>query len=500
MPNVDFERALLEQQVALSLDSPEFASALLAQKALIDTLGDEVVTLNFMDTLRPELWCVEGLARHLNPRADGRYSLELIESLPLVEGRIAGGGRHTVWALYIEVQPGKAIYDDGYFFKKVRDQLGFGSPYQIDAAILPGMQRDVVLAVRDDDESEDSGDSGEIPELLLAEGMNTVVLSALDARIATWLFFAFACNYLDRGSTLRGYATTVDSAAQFALWDPFTFDDAYVRETYGFAPDPLRFELALRGQRFDTRYDAAAGCWHVTPPIFRFDIIHPIDILEEYLVVTHYEEARPVPLVEPLGVGSRTRRSALAERLVGFMQAYGARQTIGLLLDSYENIVEHMQGSELHAAQLIRLDNAVNKNREYLVDSSLTPLLRNAVHASAPMPPTAFYLFTETAALDTQRVAHAGWKMGVLLVGSEHPFNNAHTLLDALCYHLRLPYTLRRGSSPALIGGRHMVVYSGDEVIGQFGEVHPETLVKWELFYPASFLELDLDVVEQLWR
>ncbi len=497
MPNVDFERELLARQVSRPLDSQDFASALLAQKALIDSLGDEVVTLNFMDTLRPELWCVEGLARHLNPTSGRRYSLELIENLPIVEARMNAEGKHTIWALYVEVEPGQTVYNDGYFFKKVRDQLGFGSLQQIDVTILPGMQRDIAVAVRADDDGEDTD---ELPELSLHTGMHTVIFDALDPRIATWLFFAFACNYLDRGYRLSGYATNADRAAQFALWDAFTFDDAYVRETYGFAPDARRFEGRLRRQHFDVRYDAGGGRWHVTPPIFRFDIIHPIDILEEYLVVTHYEEVRPVPLSEPLGMGSRTRRSALEERLVGFMQAYGARQTIGLLLDSYENIVEHMQGSEAHAARLIRLDNAVNKHREYLVDSSLPPLLRNAVHSSAPMPPSTFYLFTETASLDTQRVAHAGWKMGILLVGSEHPFNNAHTLLDALCHHLRLSYTLRRGSSPALIGGRHMVVYSGDEVIGQFGELHPETLVNWELFYPASFLELDVDVVERLWR
>ncbi len=475
-----------------------FAYDLLSQKALIDAPGEQreqVITLNFMDTLRPELWCVEGLARHLNSSAARHYGLELIESLPVVQAHIISSEKHTAWVLYVEVEPGQAIVDDGYFFKKVRDQLGFGSPRQIEVTILPGIQRDIVVAPRGDDEG-DKGDT--LPELTLVPGMNTVVISALDPRIATWLFFTFACNYLDRGYAPAGYATTADSKGQFALWDGFGFDDAYVREIYGFAPDPQRFEGVLRRQYFDVRYEPIAQRWHVRPPIFRFDIIHPIDIMEEYLVVTHYEEVRPVPLSEPLGMGARTRRSALEERLVGYMQAYGTRQTIGLLLDSYDNIVKHMR--DVSSEQLIRLDNAVNKNREYLVDNSLPPLLRNAVHPSATQPPAAFYLFTETAKLNTKRVAHSGWKMGILLVGSEHPFNNAHTLLDALCHHLRLPYTLRRGSSPALIAGRHMMVYSGDESIGQFGEVHPETLVNWELFYPASFIELDLDAIERLWR
>ena len=281
--------------------------------------------------------------------------------------------------------------------------------------------------------------------------------------------------------------------AIFAKWDAFTFDNAYVQRTFGFAPDPQRFQDTLRGQHFGVRYDAAAQMWHVTPPIFRFDIIHPIDILEEYLVVTHYEEAKPAPLYVPLGMGSQTRRNALEERLVGYMQAYGARQTIGLLLDSQENAITHMR----HDApqRLMRLENAVNKKREYLVDSSLPPLLRNAVHSSAPLPPTTFYLFTETAFLDEQHVAHSRWKMGILLVGTDHPFNNAHTLLDALCHHLRLPYTLKRGGSAALIPGRQMHAFVGDTQIGQFGEVHPEVLANWELFYPASFIELDLDTI-----
>jgi len=181
------------------------------------------------------------------------------------------------------------------------------------------------------------------------------------------------------------------------------------------------------------------------------------------------------------------------------MRAYGARQTIGLLLDSQENVLASMR----HDApqQVMRLVNAVNRLREYVVDSSLVPLLRNAVQASAPQPPATFYLFTETVHIDEQKVAHSRWEMGILLVGSEHPFNNAHTLLDALCYHLRLPYTLKRSASPALIAGRQMDIYYGEDektAIGQFGEVHPEVLTNWELFYPASFIELDLDTITKL--
>jgi phenylalanyl-tRNA synthetase beta subunit len=325
-------------------------------------------------------------------------------------------------------------------------------------------------------------------------------VTTLDQRIGAWLFFTLLCNYLDRGYKVNGFASSLDALEEkdiIAKWSPFVVSDQQVLQTFGFQPDPARFHAALESMHYHVQYDQQARAWHITPPIFRFDIIHPIDILEDYFVATHYEEASPTPLLSTNPIGSQTKRSELEDCLIDYMQVYGARQTIGLLLDSYENLVDRM----CHDApeRLIHLVNAVNKNREYAVDSSLPPLLRNAVHPSAPHPPTTFYLFTETLFQDEHKVAHSRWNMGILLVGTDHPFNNAHTLLDALCYHLRLDCTLIRSSSPALIPGRQMTITAGETPIGQFGEVHPEILTRWELFYPASFIELDLDTITEMW-
>jgi hypothetical protein len=494
MPNVDFERGQLLRRMPGVLTSPDFAHNLLSIKALIDAQNDETLTLNFMDTLLPELWCVEGLARILDPVPGRQYYLQDILRFPRIEAHFENlPDKKAAWVLYVSVSNPEHIVDDGYFFKKVRDQLGFGSSQHIDVAILPGMQREIRLAPPANE------DETVIPSLPLQPGMNTVVITALDERIATWLWLDFACNYLDRGHSLAGYTTTLVEREQFAKWEPFTFTDQYVRELYGFMPDEASFINALQSQHFKVHHDEAAQIWHVTPPAFRFDIIHPIDILEDYLVVTHYDEVKTTELLTTPASGSQTRRNALEERLTEYMRAYGAKQTIGLLLDSQENVLAAMR----HDAprQVMRLANAVNRLREYVIDSSLVPLLRNAVQASAPQPPATFYLFTETVHIDDESVAHSRWKMGILLVGTEHPFNNAHTLLDALCYHLHLPYALKRSANPALIPGRQMDIYSGegkDTLIGQFGEVHPEVLTNWELFYPASFIELDLDTIIEL--
>src|SRR5713101_6914126 len=454
MPNIDFERSRISRRLAKAPDSYDFRHTLLSVKAYLDYEDEDIIRVNFLDTLRPELWCIEGLARHLEPLPGRKYGLHLLEIFPRIPPRFTELPQHgNAWVLYVHVNPGQEIFDDAYFLKKVRDQIGFGSRQNIDVTILPDMQ--FVLS------SETPGDEdGEIlTPLTLATGTNTVVITALDQRIGTWLLFTLLCNFLDRDYQGCGFATTIDEKEMFAKWSPFTIRNKQLKETFGFKPESERFRAALEGMHYQVEYDVKKRQWLITPPIFRFDIIHPADILEDYLVATYYEEAKPEPLTTVNAIGSQTKRSELEERLVAYMQAYGARQTIGLLLDSYENVVERICHD--HPERLIHLDNAVNKNREYAVDSSLPPLLRNAVHPSAPLPPSKFYLFTETLCLD---------------------------------------YTLKRSGSPALIPGRQMTVSTGDiTIIGQFGEVHPEVLTRWELFYPASFIELDLDAISRFW-
>ncbi len=522
MPNVDFDRSIVSQRLAQTLNSPDFKHKLLSVKAYLDYEDEQIVRLNFLDTLRPELWCIDGLVRHLEPLPGRRYGLHLVESLPRIPVQFESLPLHnSAWVLNVQVKPDQEPFDDAYFLKKVRDQIGFGSFRNIDVTLLPGKQHTISIETPPDNEDDPptlrrgrfieptadksapgapSDNQAVMPPLILEKGINTVVVTALDQRVGAWLFLTLLCNYLDRGYNVNGYASSLDSLDEkdiMAKWSPFVVTNQQVQMTFGFQPDPARFHAALESMHYHVQYDQKAQTWHITPPIFRFDIIHPIDMLEDYFVATYYEEAAPAPILSTSPIGSQTKRSELEDRLIDYMQVYGARQTIGLLLDSYENLVERM----CHDApeRLIHLVNAVNKNREYAVDSSLLPLLRNAVHPSAPHPPATFYLFTETLFQDEHKVAHSRWKMGILLVGTDHPFNNAHTLLDALCYHLHLDYTLKRSSSPALIPGRQMTIAVAETLIGQFGEIHPEVLTRWELFYPASFIELDLDTITEMW-
>src|SRR5215471_27096 len=82
MPNIDFERSLISRRLAKAPDSYDFIHTLLSVKAYLDYEDEDIMRVNFLDTLRPELWCIEGLARHLKPLPGRKYGLDLLESIP----------------------------------------------------------------------------------------------------------------------------------------------------------------------------------------------------------------------------------------------------------------------------------------------------------------------------------------------------------------------------------------------------------------------------------
>ena len=314
MPNVDFDRSIVSNRLAQTLNSPDFKHRLLSVKAYLDYEDEHIVRVNFLDTLRPELWCIDGLARHLEPLPGRRYGLHLVESLPRIPVQFESLPLNSnAWVLYVQVSPDQEPLDDAYFMKKVRDQIGFGSFRNIDVTLLPGRQHTLSIETPGDDEVDRRGrfivptadlsapgaysDIQTImPPLILERGINTVVVTALDQRISVWLFFTLLCNYLDRGYKINGFASSLDAQGEkeiVAKWNPFVVNNQQIVKTLGFQPDLDRFLTALESMHYHVQYDQNSQMWHITPPIFRFDIIHPVDILEDYFVATYYEEASP---------------------------------------------------------------------------------------------------------------------------------------------------------------------------------------------------------------
>lgn len=54
-------------------------------------------------------------------------------------------------------------------------------------------------------------------------------------------------------------------------------------------------------------------------------------------------------------------------------------------------------------------------------------------------------------------------------------------------------YEWRADDSPTFFPGRHASVYARGERVGEFGVVHPDVLAAFDIQYPVSALEIDLE-------
>src|SRR5215471_10705143 len=198
MPNVDFDRSVVMNRLPQILQSPDFKHKLLSVKAYLDYEDEHTVRVNFLDTLRPELWCIDGLARHLEPSPGQSYGMHLVESLPRIPVQFESLPPDTqAWVLYLKVSPEQEPFDDAYYLKKVRDQIGFGSFQNINVTLFPGRQHFLTLETPPDDDDDLINRRGRfiaptvdvsapvetphtqttLPPLILATGDNTVVIT-----------------------------------------------------------------------------------------------------------------------------------------------------------------------------------------------------------------------------------------------------------------------------------------------------------------------------------
>ena len=57
----------------------------------------------------------------------------------------------------------------------------------------------------------------------------------------------------------------------------------------------------------------------------------------------------------------------------------------------------------------------------------------------------------------------------------------------------RITYEWRESQDPAFFPGRQAAVLSGGKVVGHFGVVHPEVLANFDISYPVSALEINIE-------
>jgi phenylalanyl-tRNA synthetase beta chain len=255
----------------------------------------------------------------------------------------------------------------------------------------------------------------------------------------------------------------------------------------------------------------------VTVPYWRSDIAQEDDLVEEVARIIGYDNLPTSTLSTPIPPYQPQPGGELRERVKDIMVACGMQEVISYSLTSMADL-EKTQSLE-NGVQPLRLANPMSDEQEYLRttlrSSILSTLAANQHHlregikmfevGRAYIPRPADLVLERPADLPLERETLVGvvggprWQESWL--GSEEnlDFFDAKGILDTFLSQLRLQYSFEPMEDPLFLPGRCAAVVVGNSSLGVVGEVHTQTLERFEIdTKPVALFELDLGALLQV--
>ncbi len=226
----------------------------------------------------------------------------------------------------------------------------------------------------------------------------------------------------------------------------------------------------------------------VRSPAWRFDLLHPVDLVEDVAVGFGYANFKDtLPQAGTFGAKLPGQRLEDAARAVLCGLGWSEAKTLTLSDDK----AQWLAWGEPAADAVRVLNPALEEQtllRVRLVPSLLQVLAANR-HRSLPQR-----LFE--AGHVVHQAADKQWRNRLHLAGVECAaktgFSDAKGLVEALLRDLALKAELQPGDRKGVIAGRQGRILKDGREVGWFGELHPDTLVAFGLTAPCTAFELDL--------
>jgi len=233
-------------------------------------------------------------------------------------------------------------------------------------------------------------------------------------------------------------------------------------------------------------------------PITRTDIMHACDLMEDVAVAFGFEKI-PRVAAPVLCTGSQQPLSKLTDLMRNEICQAGWTEALTFALCSHDETFGYMRRvDDGKTAAVI----ANPKTAEFqLCRTTLLPGLFKTLGCNKSNPlPWRLFEVSDTVKLDASHDTGASnrRRIGIVYADSNSSgFEVLHGLVERVFMMLAVPadsYGLRHVSDPSFFEGRCAEIFlkKNGQVVGLFGTVHPEVLGNFDLPYPTSAAEIDL--------
>ena len=303
-----------------------------------------------------------------------------------------------------------------------------------------------------------------------------------------------ACNLQDRGAEIIPvkikYPYSTPLGEEIII--PYIFEDALEISKKEFEK-----VLGISVSLDEVKKELECSNYYVTiksnkikakPPIYRRDIMHPVDVIEDFAIRRGYNTFEPIPL-EEFTVGKLRDVEPLLQKIRKTMVGCGFEEIMSNILTSKSSLFTNMN---IPTNDVIEIENFVSESFAILRNSLIPSLLAVETTSSKSAYPHKIFELGETVVTDSGAVNQnkTAVKLGALLTHPDANFSELHSFLDTLAYYIGFSYKLKKRVHPSFITGRVGEIIVNGSTIGVIGEIHPQVLENWKIRNPLIVFEL----------
>jgi phenylalanyl-tRNA synthetase beta chain len=519
--------------------------------------------VELQDSNRPDLWCCEGIARQIRIKRQGKlkpYSflklkprakqqilvtpgLERVR--PYVAACTARGYRVTEEGLAQLIQTQEKLADifgrkrrtvsiGLYQLAKIQfpvtydlvkpDQAGF-TPLGMDTVmtlaeilmvhpkgleyghILEGQER---LPLLRDAKGQALSfppiiNSREIGEVRVGDDELFVEVTGTDLPMVVLTLNIMAANLADRGATIEPIETKYPRKTSLgksvvtpqSLSKPRTISLSTIEQALGQELGARKVTQAL--EVYGYRVSAGKNNVKATLPLYRQDLLHAMDVVEDVAISRGYQDFLPIMPVQ-FTVGGLSKIEQLSDRARDLMVGQGFQEIISNILGSPENYRSAMRLDGTEWGKMVEVDNAMALTFSCLRQWLLPSLMRVEAASSRAFYPHRLFEAGEVAIPDAAHELGSRTEvlLGSVIAHASAHFSEIHSCVDVLFYYLGKDYSLEPVQHPSFLEGRAGRIVVAGQPLGLIGEVHPEVLERWQIAVPVVAFEVNLSQLSAL--
>lgn len=522
-----------------------------------ETAGEIKLELN--DTNRPDLWCVEGIARqirtHLGKKptaypffGGGKKTTAVVKVAPEIRairpyiGACIARGLSIDEETLVQLIQTQEKLADGFgrkrrlvsiglyrlsqiafpvSYKTVRpDEIRFiplgwdvpmtpaeildrhpkGKAY---AEILSNSDRVPLLVDREERilSLPPIINSREVGEVKAGDRDLFVEVTGTDLRMVGLAVNILAANLADRGAAIQAVEIHYPYSTEFGkkvvlpgvLADPMEVTVEQFTSALGESLGASEIASVLK--RYGYRVRARGKRLSVSVPPYRDDLLHSMDVVEDFAISRGYGSFKP-RMPSEFTVGGLSKAERKSDWARDMMVGLGFQEVVSNILSNREELLDRMNRSDSELeGKVVSVKNVMSQTYSTLRNAILPSLLRVEAASSKSFYPHRLFEAGETALVEpahpegTQTVM----SLGALVSHSTANFSELHSDLEVLMYYWGLDYRLVPARHPSFLEGRAGTILVDGHELGVIGELHPEVLEKWQIGMPCAGFELRLD-------